>query len=155
MEINLANRSMDLVSIRFDPFQNDLVALAQPVIGAVMDEARHFDRWEIGASYRWWALILFVDRNAGFGIHVLIFVFVVMPDSEAGTSRCRAREIAEKLPEKLAQSREVSDLQHDGLLRPPATGESSITIRFFCEASAMAVLRTDELHAGWECQSFN
>ena len=78
---------MDLVSIRFDPFQNDLVALAQPVIGAMMDEACHFDRWETGASYRWRALILFVDRNAGFGMHVLIFVFVVMPDSEAGTSR--------------------------------------------------------------------
>jgi len=91
---------MDLVSIRFDPFQNDLVALAQPVIGAVMDEACHLDRWKIGASYRFWALILLVNRNAGFGIHVLIFVFVVMPDREAGTSRCRPREIAEKLPEK-------------------------------------------------------
>jgi hypothetical protein len=52
-----------------------------------MDEACHFD--------------LLVDRNAGLGIHVLIFVFVVMPDREAGT-RCRARKPAPTEPVAIA-----------------------------------------------------
>jgi hypothetical protein len=68
----------------------------------MMNDACHFDGWEIGASYRGQPLIFFVDRNAGFGVYVLILVFVVMPDCEARTSRRRPCEIAEKRSEKLA-----------------------------------------------------
>jgi hypothetical protein len=96
----LTDRTRWPESLQTFPTENDLVALAQLIVGAVMDKTCYFDRWEIRASRRWWALILLVDRNAGFGIDVLIFVFVVMPDREAGTSRCRPGEIAEKLPEK-------------------------------------------------------
>src|SRR5258707_13176044 len=68
----------------------------------MVNDACHFDRWQIGASYRWQALIFPVDRNTSFGVQVLILVFVVMPDREARTSRGRAWKNAEKRREKLA-----------------------------------------------------
>jgi hypothetical protein len=42
------------------------------------------------------------DRNTSLAVHVLILVFVVMPDREARTSRGRAWENVEKRREKLA-----------------------------------------------------
>src|ERR1700736_4716338 len=68
----------------------------------MMNDACHFDRWQIGASYSWQPVIFLVDRNTSFGVHVSILVFVVMPDCEARTSRGRAWENAEKRREKLA-----------------------------------------------------
>src|SRR5260370_15808883 len=68
----------------------------------MVNHAWHFDRWQIGASYCWQLLIFLVDRNTSFAVHVLILVFVVMPDREARTSRGRAWENAEKRREKLA-----------------------------------------------------